>query len=122
MRSNLRVQCSNPTQAPLQRKIDFIFRDQLSLGSDSHRYKPQIRARPKAKSRAASSVEAHHCVHGPNTGRNSGGRRIIKKSFLLQNFLSVRMGGGMRDLVTITCSASGDKYRIENKNKKNIKF
>ena len=27
-------------------------------------------------SRAAPSVEAHHCVHGPNTGRNSGGRRI----------------------------------------------
>ena len=30
-------------------------------------------------SRAASSVEAHYCVHGPDTARNSGGRRIIKK-------------------------------------------
>ena len=29
--------------------------------------------------RAAPSVEAHHRVSGPNTGINSGGRRIIKK-------------------------------------------
>ena len=29
-------------------------------------------------SRAVPSVEAHHSVNGPNTGRNSGGRRVIK--------------------------------------------
>ena len=29
-------------------------------------------------SRAAPSVEAHHHVKGPDTGRNFGGRRIIK--------------------------------------------
>ena len=28
-------------------------------------------------SRAVPSVEAHHRVSGPNTGRNSGGRWII---------------------------------------------
>ena len=31
-------------------------------------------------SRAAPSVEAHHRVSGPTTGRNSGGRQIIKKT------------------------------------------
>ena len=30
-------------------------------------------------SRAAPTVEAHHRVSGPNTGRNSGGRWIQKK-------------------------------------------
>ena len=30
-------------------------------------------------SRAVPSVEAHHRVNGPNTGRNSGDRQIIKK-------------------------------------------
>ena len=30
-------------------------------------------------SRAVPSVEAHHRVNGPDTGRNSGGRQIIKK-------------------------------------------
>ena len=39
-----------------------------------------IRARPKANSRAAPSVEAHHHVHGPDTG---GRRIIIKKGGLL---------------------------------------
>ena len=29
--------------------------------------------------RAAQSVEAHHRVSRPNTGRNSGGRQIKKK-------------------------------------------
>ena len=28
----------------------------------------------KVNSRAVPSVEAHHPVHGPGTGRNSGGR------------------------------------------------
>ena len=28
-------------------------------------------------SRAAPSVEAHHCVNDPEPGRNSGGRRIM---------------------------------------------
>ena len=32
-------------------------------------------------SRAAPSVESHHHVNGPDTGRNYGGRRIIKKHF-----------------------------------------
>ena len=31
------------------------------------------------KSRAVPSVKAHHPVSGPNTGRNSGGRRIKNK-------------------------------------------
>ena len=31
-------------------------------------------------SSAAPSVKAHHSVHGPDTGRNSGGRRIKKLS------------------------------------------
>ena len=30
----------------------------------------------KLHSRAVESVKAHHCVSGPKTGRNSGGRRI----------------------------------------------
>ena len=38
-----------------------------------------IRACPKANSRAAPSVEAHQCVHDPNTGRNSGKRWIKNK-------------------------------------------
>ena len=38
---------------------------------------PESRARPELHIRAAPSVEAHHC---PDTGRNSGGRRIIKKT------------------------------------------
>ena len=29
--------------------------------------------------RAAPSVEAHYHVNGPDTGRNSGGRRIVEK-------------------------------------------
>ena len=41
-------------------------------------YKPRILAHPKAISRAAPSVGAHHCIQGPNTGRNSEGRRIKK--------------------------------------------
>ena len=32
------------------------------------------------QSRAAPSVEAFHSVNGPDTGRNSRGRRVIKKS------------------------------------------
>ena len=28
------------------------------------------------------SVEAHHRVNGPDTGRNSGGRRIKKNTYL----------------------------------------
>ena len=34
-------------------------------------------------SRAAPSVEAHHCVNSPDTGRNSGGRRTVKKPISL---------------------------------------
>ena len=30
-------------------------------------------------SRAAPSVEAHHHLDGPDAGRNSGGRQLIKK-------------------------------------------
>ena len=33
--------------------------------------------------RAAPRVEAHHHVNGPDTGRNSRGRRTIKKPFVL---------------------------------------
>ena len=42
---------------------------------------------PQIKS--PTSVEAHHHGNGPDTGRNSGGRHIIKKTyikfFLIQN-------------------------------------
>ena len=41
-------------------------------------HKLQIRACPRPHSRAAPSVEAHHRVSGPNTGRNCGGRQIKK--------------------------------------------
>ena len=34
-------------------------------------------------SRAAPSVEAHHSFSGPDQGRNSGGRWIIKLEFIL---------------------------------------
>ena len=51
------------------------FSSQLMSG-----YKPRIRAHPKVNSRAAPSVETHHCVHGLDSGRNSGGRRTIKKT------------------------------------------
>ena len=43
----------------------------------------QIKISPKSEptlglhGRAALSVEAHHRVNGPNTGRNSGGGPII---------------------------------------------
>ena len=33
-------------------------------------------------SRAVPRVEAHHHVNGPGTGRNPGGRGIIKKKFV----------------------------------------
>ena len=45
-------------------------------------YKAQVRAQPKANSRAAPSVEAHYRVHGPNTGRNYRERWIMKKNIL----------------------------------------
>ena len=38
-------------------------------------------------SRAMPSVEAHHCSVGPDTGRNSGRRRIVNKKNL---FIDVR--------------------------------
>ena len=37
------------------------------------------------KSSAAPSVKAHHSLHGPDTGRNSGGRRI--KNLSLHTYL-----------------------------------
>ena len=37
-------------------------------------------------SKAAPNVEAHKCVNGPDTGKNSGGGQI-KKSFLLSGIL-----------------------------------
>ena len=48
---------------------------------------PHLDISPKSESalelhsRAAPSVEAHHRVNSPNTGRNSGGRGIINKMF-----------------------------------------
>ena len=38
----------------------------------------QLKASFIAISRAVPTVEAHHCVNGPDTGRNSGGRPIKK--------------------------------------------
>ena len=35
--------------------------------------------------RDAPSVEAHQCVSGPYTGRNFGGRRMIKKHSTCNN-------------------------------------
>ena len=40
-------------------------------------------------SKAAPSVDAHQHVNSPNTGRNSGGRWIIKKTMLLKTFTVV---------------------------------
>ena len=40
-------------------------------------------------SRAAPNVEAYHRVNGPDTGRNSGGRRIIKKDLLAIRHLTM---------------------------------
>ena len=40
---------------------------------------PKLEPILELQSRAAPSVEAHHHVSSPNTGRNSGGRQIIKK-------------------------------------------
>ena len=37
---------------------------------------PKSEPAKEQHSRAAPSVEAHHRVNGPDTGRNSGGRRI----------------------------------------------
>ena len=38
------------------------------------------------QSRAVPSVEAHQCSDGPDTGRNSGGRQIIKnKQIIIKN-------------------------------------
>ena len=41
-----------------------------------------IRSKPSLElhSRAAPSVEAHHCSDSPDAGRNSGGRWIINKN------------------------------------------
>ena len=56
------------------------YKDPLGIGTQLTNpitaFKPGIRACPKAYSRAVPSVEAHHHVHGPNIGRNSGGRGI----------------------------------------------
>ena len=41
---------------------------------------PKSEPAQELHSRAVPSVEAHHCVNGPNTKRNSGGRQIIKKA------------------------------------------
>ena len=46
-----------------------------SIGIEAPNQEPAL----ELHSRAAPSVEAHHRVNGPDTGRNSGGRRIIKK-------------------------------------------
>ena len=43
---------------------------------------PESEPAQELQSRAASSVEAHHRVNGPDTGSNSGGRQVIKKVYL----------------------------------------
>ena len=50
----------------------------MTKPSNSSGYKPQ-KSVPALElhSRAAPSVEAHHRVNSPNTGRNSGGGQII---------------------------------------------
>ena len=40
--------------------------------------RPESEPALELHSRAVPSVEAHHHVHSPNTGRNSGGSQIIK--------------------------------------------
>ena len=45
------------------------------------------RARPRATQQGCASVEAHHRVHGPDTGRNSGGRWIKKLLFYIVLFI-----------------------------------
>ena len=43
-------------------------------------------------SRAALSVEAHHHVNGPDTGKNSGGRWIIKKLYWYRHKVCPEIG------------------------------
>ena len=67
------------------------YKDPLGIGTQLTNpitaFKPGIRACPKANSRAVPSVEAHHHVHGPNIGRNSGGRGIKIMNNLVVKFL-----------------------------------
>ena len=51
--------------------------------------------------RAAVGVEAHYRVNGPNTGRNSGGKWIIKKTVLVGGVWS----GGL-NVHSMTCACS----------------
>ena len=41
---------------------------------------PKLEPALELISRVAPSVEAHHCSVGPDAGRNSRGRQIIKKN------------------------------------------
>ena len=45
------------------------------------KFSPKSRAALELHSRVVLSVEAHHRVNGPNIGKNSGGRRIIKREY-----------------------------------------
>ena len=75
---------------------------------NTNRIGPKSEPALELHSRAAPSVEAHHCVSGPNTGKNSGGRRIKKPNFdilcalLLHKFFSV--------MVRPNCLANGFEY------------
>ena len=58
----------------LSRVISLIF-----YGTIAYLEAPNQEPKQELHSRAAPSVEAHHLVNGPDTGRNSRGRR--KKKF-----------------------------------------
>ena len=52
---------------------------------------PNIRARPRAGSRAAPSLEAHHRSHGPNRGSNSGGKQTINKKTYAVSLIGLKV-------------------------------
>ena len=51
---------------------------------------PESEPAQELNRRAAPSVEAHHRVNGPNTGRNSGGRRIKKGGMEFNFFETIK--------------------------------
>ena len=65
--------CSQRNVSTTQQELKYSAQTLNALNS-SLDISPNARAHP----RAASSVEAHHCVNSPDTGRNSGGRRMKK--------------------------------------------
>ena len=68
-------------------------------------------------SRAAPSVEAHHHVSSPNTGRNSGGRWIKKLKFKIKIQVGLLCG---RALSVESCLFGDPNSNIDQSNIKNL--